>query len=59
MKVIRVEPVTTEDSEVTLEFVSKHVYISSDTSPIVCSEQQAHKIGELLQHPHKIPDTDH
>lgn len=59
MKVIRIEPVTNEDSTITVEYDNKHVYISSDVMPIVCSDDQAYKLGEILQYPHIIPDTDH
>lgn len=59
MKIVNVEPVTSEDSRVTLEFDSKHIYISSDISPIVCSYAQADRIAELIMNPQEIPDTDH
>lgn len=58
MKIIRVEPVTSEDSTITIEYDNKHVYISADVMPIVCSDKQSYKLGEILQYPHTIQDTD-
>ena len=51
MKIIRVQPVTSEDSEITLEFDGKHVYITTDIVPIVCSQEQADRLGLILRRP--------
>lgn len=58
MKIITIQPVKEEDLSIILEYDGQHVYISSDVSPIVCSQEQADRLGELLRSPHKIPDKD-
>lgn len=58
MKIINVEPVTSEDSRLTVEYNSNHVIINSDITPIICSEEQADRLGEILRNPQKlIPDN--
>jgi hypothetical protein len=56
MKTITVKPVTSEDLEVTVEFDGQHVYINSELSPIICSQEQADRLGEILKNPEKITD---
>ena len=56
MKTFRIEPVTSEDSTITVEYDGNHIYISSDIMPIVCSDAQADKLGQILIDTRHIED---